>query len=188
MDWDVWVGAAPMRGYNPEYAPFNWRGWVDFGTGALGDMACHILDVVWASLKIGEADELHRRTRVVRGTHGPVLSTAVHAQVLASRAGRNDGLRCLLARRMDNGAEKKYNRPQWPQGLPRPKGGRPAQRLPFRRRKNYPSHPASTLSGGARKLDLSDVHVEPTMRVFPMRTTTRTGSALQRWKTGMLEL
>ena len=44
MAWDVWLGPAPARAYNKGYAPFNWRGWFDFGCGALGDMACHILD------------------------------------------------------------------------------------------------------------------------------------------------
>src|SRR5436190_1913150 len=41
LDWDLWLGPAPYRPYNPAYLPFNWRGWWDFGTGALGDMACH---------------------------------------------------------------------------------------------------------------------------------------------------
>jgi predicted dehydrogenase len=49
--WDIWLGPAPYRPYNKGYAPFNWRGWWDFGCGALGDMACHILDAPnWALL------------------------------------------------------------------------------------------------------------------------------------------
>ncbi len=49
MDWDIWLGPAAIRDYNSGYAPFNWRGWYDFGCGALGDMACHILDPAnWA--------------------------------------------------------------------------------------------------------------------------------------------
>ena len=44
MDWNLWLGTAPQKEYNPAYHPFNWRGWVDYGTGALGDMACHIID------------------------------------------------------------------------------------------------------------------------------------------------
>ena len=49
MDWDQWIGPAPMREYNAGYAPFKWRGWWDFGTGALGDMGCHIMDMpFWA--------------------------------------------------------------------------------------------------------------------------------------------
>ena len=49
LNWDIWVGPSPMRPYHPAYLPFKWRGWWDFGCGALGDMACHVLDpVVWA--------------------------------------------------------------------------------------------------------------------------------------------
>jgi len=53
MNWDLWLGPAPYRPYHPVYAPFNWRGWWDFGCGALGDMACHILDHVYSGLKLG---------------------------------------------------------------------------------------------------------------------------------------
>jgi len=53
LDWDLWLGPAPSRPYHPAYLPFVWRGWWDFGCGALGDMGCHILDpVVWA-LRLG---------------------------------------------------------------------------------------------------------------------------------------
>ena len=52
LDWDMWLGPAPKRPYSPLYHPWNWRGWWAFGTGALGDMACHILDVVARSLKL----------------------------------------------------------------------------------------------------------------------------------------
>ncbi|MBO4716117.1 MAG: Gfo/Idh/MocA family oxidoreductase, partial [Verrucomicrobia bacterium] len=41
LDWDLWLGTAPERPYNPAYHPFVWRGWWDFGTGALGDIGCH---------------------------------------------------------------------------------------------------------------------------------------------------
>ncbi len=52
LDWDLWIGPAPMRPYNKCYAPFNWRGWWDFGGGALADMACHVLDPVFWALKL----------------------------------------------------------------------------------------------------------------------------------------
>ena len=55
MDWDLWLGCAPERPYHPAYAPFRWRGWWDFGCGALGDMACHIMDTPNLALKLGEA-------------------------------------------------------------------------------------------------------------------------------------
>ena len=49
LDWDLYLGPSPYRPYNPAYHPFKWRGWWDFGAGALGDMACHVLDpVIWA--------------------------------------------------------------------------------------------------------------------------------------------
>ena len=53
LDWDLWLGTAPQRDYNPAYLPFKWRGWWDFGTGALGDMGCHIIDPAFKVLKLG---------------------------------------------------------------------------------------------------------------------------------------
>lgn len=53
LDWDLFVGPAKMRPYNEIYHPWNWRGWWDFGTGALGDMACHILHPVFVGLELG---------------------------------------------------------------------------------------------------------------------------------------
>jgi len=53
LSWDLWLGPAPNRPYHPCYVPQKWRGWLDFGTGGLGDMGCHIFDhIVW-SLKLG---------------------------------------------------------------------------------------------------------------------------------------
>ena len=49
LDWNLFVGPAETRPFRPAYTPWNWRGWYDFGTGALGDMACHIMDpICWA--------------------------------------------------------------------------------------------------------------------------------------------
>ncbi len=48
LDWDLWLGPAPVKPYHPDICHFNWRGLWDYGTGAIGDMACHIVDVaVW---------------------------------------------------------------------------------------------------------------------------------------------
>lgn len=52
LDWDLWIGPSAMRPYHPTYHPGNWRAWVDFGTGALGDMGCHVLDPVFSALKL----------------------------------------------------------------------------------------------------------------------------------------
>jgi predicted dehydrogenase len=61
LNWDLWLGPAPERPYNgerqankhPTYAPFNWRGWWDFGTGALGDMGCHTMNLPYLGLRLG---------------------------------------------------------------------------------------------------------------------------------------
>lgn len=52
LDWDLFIGPAPMRPYHPAYHPFKWRGWWDFGTGALGDIGCHSLDPIFRTLKL----------------------------------------------------------------------------------------------------------------------------------------
>ena len=54
IDWECWIGPAPMRPYkNGVYHSFNWRGWYDFGCGALGDMACHTLNLPCLGLELG---------------------------------------------------------------------------------------------------------------------------------------
>jgi predicted dehydrogenase len=53
LDWDAFIGPAKFRPYNKAYHPWDWRGWWDFGTGALGDMACHNLHTVFKALKLG---------------------------------------------------------------------------------------------------------------------------------------
>jgi predicted dehydrogenase len=52
LDWDVWLGPAPARPYNPAYVPFKWRGWWDFGTGPIGDMGIHNLDTAFWGLEL----------------------------------------------------------------------------------------------------------------------------------------
>jgi predicted dehydrogenase len=53
VHWDLFLGPAPERPYDPIYHPFSWRGWWDFGTGALGDMACHTANMAFMALKLG---------------------------------------------------------------------------------------------------------------------------------------
>jgi hypothetical protein len=52
LDWDLWIGPSPMRPYHPTYHPGNWRAWLDFGAGALGDMGCHVMDPIFWALKL----------------------------------------------------------------------------------------------------------------------------------------
>ena len=58
LNWDLFLGPAKYRPYNELYQPWNWRGWWDFGTGALGDMACHILHPVFKALNLGYPTEV----------------------------------------------------------------------------------------------------------------------------------
>jgi predicted dehydrogenase len=53
LSWDLWLGPAPQRPYHSFYVPFSWRGWWDFGTGALGDMACHTMNLPFMALRLG---------------------------------------------------------------------------------------------------------------------------------------
>ncbi|MBI1770553.1 MAG: Gfo/Idh/MocA family oxidoreductase [Bacteroidetes bacterium] len=62
LDWNLWLGPAKEIDYNPGYLPFNWRGWWNFGTGALGDMACHVLDPVFRILPIDYPNEVECST------------------------------------------------------------------------------------------------------------------------------
>ncbi len=53
LNWDLWIGPAPLRPYHESYHPFNWRSWWDFGTGVLGDIGCHNLSAVFKALQLG---------------------------------------------------------------------------------------------------------------------------------------
>lgn len=50
LDWDLWLGPAPNKPYTPNLHPFSWRGWWDYGTGALGDVGCHLIDIPFRTL------------------------------------------------------------------------------------------------------------------------------------------
>ena len=85
LDWDLWLGTAPDRPYHPEYLPFSWRGWWDFGTGALGDMACHVVDPVYKALKLGYPTSVEASATVMTENWQPIpnhesapLSSIIH--------------------------------------------------------------------------------------------------------------
>lgn len=58
LDWNLWLGTAPQKNYIENLIPFNWRGWWDYGTGALGDMACHIIEPPFRVLGLGYPTEV----------------------------------------------------------------------------------------------------------------------------------
>ena len=58
LNWDLWLGPAQMQEYHKEFVPFNWRGFWAFGTGALGDMGCHLIDPAFKTVGLGYPSEV----------------------------------------------------------------------------------------------------------------------------------
>ncbi len=58
LDWDLWLGTAPYKEYVDKLVPFNWRGWWDYGTGALGDMGCHLVEAPFRVLGLQYAKDV----------------------------------------------------------------------------------------------------------------------------------
>lgn len=75
LNWDLFIGPAPFRPYHSIYTPWNWRGWWDFGTGAFGDMACHVLDPVYQALKLGYPDKVRGSSTVINTESAPQAET-----------------------------------------------------------------------------------------------------------------
>jgi len=75
LDWDLFIGPASWRPYHPSYTPWNWRAWWDFGTGALGDMACHIMDPVFMALQLGYPSAVQGSSTQVNTESAPLAST-----------------------------------------------------------------------------------------------------------------
>jgi predicted dehydrogenase len=78
LDWDLWLGPAPQRPYHPAYLPFKWRGWWDFGTGALGDIGCHSFDPVFRALKLGPPISVEASSTRVNEETYPLASTVTY--------------------------------------------------------------------------------------------------------------
>lgn len=74
LKWDLWLGPAPLRPYHPCYLPFNWRGWWDFGTGALGDMACHTLNLPYWGLKLVHPTSFEAESSELKPESAPLWS------------------------------------------------------------------------------------------------------------------
>jgi len=116
LDWDLWLGPAQAIDFNPAYLPFNWRGWWRFGTGALGDMGCHIMDPVFRILPIDYPTDVECSAtaayegffRVARYTESCPSSSITHLTFP-----RTDGKGDILLTWMDGGL-----RPQMPEELP----------------------------------------------------------------------
>lgn len=75
LKWDLFLGPARYRDYHPAYTPWNWRGWWDFGTGALGDMACHILHPVFKGLRLGYPSKVQGNSTLLLTDSAPSAQT-----------------------------------------------------------------------------------------------------------------
>ncbi len=78
LDWDLWLGPAPEQSYSKEYVPFKWRGWWDFGTGALGDMGCHIMDMPFWALDLKYPKTVEAQEDSNTAVAGPTWSTITY--------------------------------------------------------------------------------------------------------------
>ncbi|MFT5123224.1 MAG: hypothetical protein ACI9TH_002173 [Kiritimatiellia bacterium] len=74
LDWDLWLGPAPERPYHPDYLPFKWRGWWDFGSCSLGDMGCHVLNTPWRALNLGLPTSVEAYSNGCTKETGPLSS------------------------------------------------------------------------------------------------------------------
>ncbi|MCW0481160.1 Gfo/Idh/MocA family protein [Gaoshiqia sediminis] len=74
LDWDLFLGPAPKRPYHEAYHPWSWRAWWDFGTGALGDMGCHVMDVPFFALKLKYPTAVQASSTVVNTESAPQAS------------------------------------------------------------------------------------------------------------------
>ena len=74
VEWDLWLGPAPFRPYHPAYHPFAWRGWWDFGTGALGDIACHMMDASFWIFDLKNPTRVQAETTPVLSETAPLCS------------------------------------------------------------------------------------------------------------------
>ncbi|MBX6312845.1 MAG: Gfo/Idh/MocA family oxidoreductase [Isosphaeraceae bacterium] len=74
VHWDLWLGPAPERPYHPAYHPFKWRGWWDFGTGALGDMGCHVLDPAYWALDLRDPASIEAESPPIHPETAPPWS------------------------------------------------------------------------------------------------------------------
>jgi predicted dehydrogenase len=74
LNWDLWLGGSPVRPYHPQYGHFQWRGWWDYGTGAIGDMGCHLLNCATLALDVRDPEWVSARGEGATADTGPVWS------------------------------------------------------------------------------------------------------------------
>lgn len=75
LDWNLWLGPATLRPYSKEYVPFNWRGFWSFGTGSIGDMGCHNMDLAFWALKLKDPKSVKLLKQVGKTSDSPATSS-----------------------------------------------------------------------------------------------------------------
>ncbi len=110
LDWDLWLGPAPYRPYHSVYHPGDWRGWRDFGTGALGDMCCHVADPANWALKLGSVGPLS--VEAVKN-EGMTSESYPKNAVIKYEFPEREGMDPVTVYWYDGG-----NKPKLPEGLP----------------------------------------------------------------------
>jgi predicted dehydrogenase len=78
IHWDLFLGTAPERPYNPVYHPHDWRGWWDFGTGSLGDMACHTANLTFMALQLGLPTRVSAKSGPINSETYPAWATITY--------------------------------------------------------------------------------------------------------------
>ena len=117
IDWEQWVGPAPWVDYSSKIAPFAWRGWWHYGTGALGDMACHIMDLPYWGLGLTSP-----KTVVAKEEGGTELSPPINSTLVYDFA--NEGIKLHW---YDGQIGASFNRDRW--GLNKGEFNRPSDEI-----------------------------------------------------------
>jgi predicted dehydrogenase len=78
LDWDLWLGPVQAQAYSSAYCPFKWRGWWDFGTGALGDMGCHIMDMPYWALDLKYPTSVKAESTANSAVSGPTAAKVTY--------------------------------------------------------------------------------------------------------------
>lgn len=109
IDWDQWVGPAPWHDYSSRIAPFAWRGWWDYGTGALGDMACHIMDMGFWAMDPGAPTSVVAQSRAATDL-SPPISSKITWDFAAGENTAADGFRFFW---YDGYVRARFDRDRW---------------------------------------------------------------------------
>ena len=114
IDWQQWVGPAPWVDYSPRIAPFAWRGWWNYGTGALGDMACHIMDLGYWAMQPDTGPRLAPQSVIAKQEGATELSPPINSIITwdfgPSQYAAKDGFKFHW---YDGYVDAHFNRDSW---------------------------------------------------------------------------